>query len=261
MKKLNTSKVKKEKTKTPKITKETKKETNKVTIKKVEKNTKKVEKETIKKPIKKVVMGIIIPYYNNSLECELNFKRLMEDLDKQLTDDMILFVWEDGQASEWLLEYKDKENIVIKGSLENKGVSYARNKGIEYLKDKVNYILFIDSDDVIENNYLPKMCEYCADNTHEIIESTFLVKGQLAPFMRDSVRSGVAGSALQTKIIGDFRFEENLQIGEDTEFMQKVCDLTKYRKKHAPTQYNYQLGANENSLTMRHIRKEIRKER
>ena len=221
-------------------------------------STNKVKGE--KKPIKKVTMGIVIPYYCNSIECELNFKRLMEDLDKQLTDDMILVIYEDGQYSEWLKDY-DKPNVKRISYEENKGVSHARNVCIDYLIDKVSYILFIDSDDVVENNYLPKMCEYCADNTHEIIESTFLVKGQLAPFMCDSVRCGVAGSALQTKIIGEHRFNEHLQIGEDTEFMQEVVDLTKYRKKHAPTQYNYQLGANENSLTMRHIRKEIGKER
>ena len=257
MKKLNTSKVKKEKTKTPKITKETKKETSKVTIKKVEKNTKKVEKEVIKKPIKKVVLGIAIPYYCNSLECEINFKRLMEELNKQLTNDMILYVFEDGQVSEWLLEYKQKDNIMITGSLENKGVSYARNKAIDYLIDKTKYILFIDSDDIVENNYLQKMWEYCADNTHEIIESTFLINGNLAQFNRNLIRSGVAGSALQTKIIGDIRFDETLEIGEDTKFMNEVCDLTKYRKKHAPTQYIYQLGLNGNSLTMRYSRKEI----
>lgn len=210
----------------------------------------------------KKTLGIIIPYYKNSEECEITFKRLMETLKKQLTDDMLLYVYEDGQFSEWLEPYRLFANIVVKGDNKvNKGVSYARNQGIDYLISKVEYILFIDSDDMVEDNYLQVMYEYCADKSHEIIESTFLVKDTVTQFNRNLVRCGVAGSALQTKIIDDIRFKENLQIGEDTTFMQEVCDLTKYRKKHAPTKYIYQLGINNDSLTMKHSRKEIRKER
>ena len=215
-----------------------------------------------KSNMNKKMLGIVIPYYKNSEECETAFKKLMEALEEQLTDDMILYIYEDGQFSEWLDdEIFNKPNIRHSGMKTNKGVSYARNSGIDYLIDKVNYILFIDSDDSIDDNYLKVMCEYCADNTHEIIESTFLVKDILTEFDRKLVRCGVAGSAIQTKIIGDIRFDEKLQIGEDTKFMQEVCDLTKYRKKHAPTKYIYQLGINNNSLTMLHSRKEIEKER
>ena len=208
----------------------------------------------------KKTLGCIIPYYKNSEECEMAFKKLMETLSKQLTDDMILCIYEDGQVSEWLKEY-DKENVRRISVEYNSGVSHARNVCIDYLIDKVDYILHIDSDDMVADDYLKVMCEYCADNTHEVIESTFLVKDILTEFDRKLVRCGVAGTALQTKIIGDIRFDEKLQIGEDTKFMHEVCDLTKYRKKHAPTKYIYQLGINNNSLTMLHSRKEIEKER
>ena len=209
----------------------------------------------------KKTLGIIIPYYKNSEECEIAFKKLMGTLSKQLTDDMILFVWEDGQYSEWLQMFK-KNNILVEGcSNINYGVSLARNKGIEYLIDKVEYILFIDSDDMIADDYLKVMCEYCADNTHEVIESTFYVNKEVAQFNPNLVRSGVAGSAIQTKIIGDIRFKENLQIAEDTTFMNSVIDLSKHRKKHAPTNYYYQYGINPNSLIMRYNRRDIRKER
>ena len=119
----------------------------------------------------------------------------------------------------------------------------------------------IDSDDMVEDNYLKVMYEYCADMTHEIVESTIVIKDQIAKYDPKLIRCGVAGSALQTKIIGNIRFDESLQIGEDTKFMHDVIDLTKYRKRHAPTKYFYQLGINNNSLTMLHSRKEIRKER
>jgi glycosyltransferase involved in cell wall biosynthesis len=209
----------------------------------------------------KKILGIVIPYYKNSNECEIAAKKLMEVLVKQLTDDMILYIYEDGQFSDWLYKYAKPDKIIYTSCDENKGVSWARNSGLDYLIDEVKYILFIDSDDMVEDNYLKVMYEYCADMTHEIVESTIVIKDQIAKYDPKLIRCGVAGSALQTKIIGNIRFDESLQIGEDTKFMHDVIDLTKYRKRHAPTKYFYQLGINNNSLTMLHSRNEIGKER
>ena len=208
----------------------------------------------------KKCLGICIPYYKNSEECEIEFKELMEVLVPQLTDDMILYVYEDGQKSEWLQEYKDK--VIIRGSKKNKGVSYARNQAIDYLMDKVDYILFIDSDDYVSKNYLTAVHEYCADRTHEIIETTFYINGQLMQYNPREIRSCASSSCLMTKVIGNHRFNEKLQIGEDTEFMNEVVDLTKYRKKYCKyAEYYYQLGVNPNSAIKRYERKEIDKER
>ena len=204
----------------------------------------------------KKVLGIVIPYYKNSEEAEQAFKVLMEHISKQVTDDMILFVWEDGQLSNWLQRY-NKENIIITGSTINQGVAFARNQGINYLINKVKYILFIDSDDWVEDNYLKVMHEYCADETHEVIESTFYVNKAPSQFDANLIRSGAAGSALKTDIIGDIRFKENLEIAEDTNFMNDVINLSRHRKKHANTKYIYQYGKNPNSLIMRYNRKEI----
>lgn len=203
------------------------------------------------------MLGIAIPYFENSTECEVVFKKLMEVINIQLTDDMILFIWEDGQYSEWLQEYK-KENVIVKGSANrNYGVSYARNKALEYLKDKVEYILFIDADDMVDEDYLKVMYEYCADKTHEIIECTYIDYHKKFTFEKDKVRSGISGVAFKTSIVGDNRFDENRQIGEDTDFSYRVFDLKKYRKKLAKTTYYYQYGVNPNSLMKRYKRKEI----
>ena len=208
----------------------------------------------------KITLGICIPYYKNSEECEIKFKDLMQTIFPQLTDDMILYVYEDGQVSDWLQEYKRK-NVIIKSCKENKGVSYARNRAIDYLINKVDYILFIDSDDMVEKNYLTKVHEYSADRTHEIIETTFYIKGVLMDYNPREVRSCASSSCLKTSIIGKHRFNEKIQIGEDTEFMNEVVDLSKYRKKYCRTDYYYQLGVNPNSLIKRYERREIDKER
>ena len=208
----------------------------------------------------KKTLGICIPYYKNSEECEIKFKELMECLLPQLTNDMILYIYEDGQVSDWLWGIKN-DNIFLESNPINKGVSYARNRAIDYLIDKVDYILFIDSDDMVEKNYLTKVHEYCIDRTHEIIETTFYIKGVLMEYNPREVRSCASSSCLKTSIIGNHRFNENIQIGEDTEFMNEVVDLTKYRKKYCRADYYYQLGVNPNSLIKRYERKEIDKER
>ena len=208
---------------------------------------------------KSYFLAIAIPYYKNSEQCEKAFKKLMEQLNKQLTDDMFLYVYEDGQFSNWLWEYAQNkpQNIKIESNAKNRGVSFARNKMLNYLIDKSEYILYIDSDDYVDDNYLKVMYEYCADMTHEIIECTYIDYHKKFTFEKDKVRSGISGVAFKTSIVGDNRFDENRQIGEDTDFSYRVFDLKKYRKKLAKTTYYYQYGVNPNSLMKRYKRKEI----
>lgn len=201
-------------------------------------------------------LGICIPYYKNSEQCEIRFKELMECLLPQLTDDMILYVYEDGQVSEWLYQIENK-NLMVESNPINKGVSHARNSAIDYLIKKVEYILFIDSDDIVDKDYLTRVHEYCADRTHDIIETAFNINGVLMNYNPKEVRSCAASSAIRINVIGKHRFEENRQVGEDTHFMNEIVDLKKFRKKYCPTNYYYLLGTNPNSLIKRYERKEI----
>lgn len=212
----------------------------------------------------KKTLGICIPYFYNSEESEVAFKKLMDKLINQIKDrdDVLLYVYEDGQCSQWITDILMKNEFMIADyDLNNYGVSYARNKGIDCLIDEVDYILFIDADDDISDNFIQSTYEYCADKTHEIIEPIYYVNNALSEFDAQSVRSGAAGSAIQTKIIGKKRFDEILQVGEDTKFMNEVCDLSKYRKKRSKATYIYQYGVNDNSLIKRYNRNEIKKER
>lgn len=210
----------------------------------------------------KKAMGIIIPYYKNSAECEIKFQQLMQQIEGQLTDDMLLYIYEDGQKTEWLDKYKNNKNIVIIQNEVNKGVSYARNYCLDRMLDKCLYILFLDSDDTLSGSYLPKMCEFCADFSHDVIESAFNHFGTIRPFNKTLKQGGVASSAFKSSTIGKHRFDETLQIGEDTKFYDEVIDFSIHRKKYCPEAiYFYNFGANPNSLTMLHRRKEIGKER
>ena len=204
-------------------------------------------------------LGIVIPYYKNNEVCEKNFKLLMNCISKQLTDDMILFIYEDGQFSEWIMEYVNSSNNIIHlYSMVNKGVSYARNRGIDFLIDKVDYILFIDSDDMIDSYYLIKMYS-SLDKKYDIIESRFFINDRIKEYEARSIRTGSCGMAIKSSFIGYIRFDENLLIGEDTKFMIDIMYDSNYIKKLVYTNYYYNLGDNVKSLWMRYKRNEIEK--
>ena len=206
------------------------------------------------------MLGIVIPYYVNSMECENNFKLLMKTLEKQLTKSMILYIYEDGQKSLWLDKYVRRNIIVVCGGY-NKGVSYARNMGIEYLKDKVDYILFIDSDDMVDGLYLRNMARACYTNNYDVVESYFFVNDKLKEYGDNIIRTSVTGTAFRVSVIDDLRFDDYIQIGEDKDFIEKLWKKKLIKKCLVKNSYFYNYGSNMNSLMMRYIRKEIREYR
>ena len=106
-------------------------------------------------------LGIGIPYYKNSPECEIAFKKLMKTLSWQIITETPMVVYEDGQVSEWLVNGYNSGVVKIISNPENKGVGYARNVILNELrKQKVDYILFIDSDDMVDCDYIIKMYFY-----------------------------------------------------------------------------------------------------
>ena len=202
------------------------------------------------------MLGIIIPYYNNNRLVEDNFKKLVKILTNQLTKSMILYIYEDGQYSLWLDKY-EKDNVIIKRSKINKGVSHARNKGINYLINKVNYILFIDSDDMVDSKYLREMARACYTKNYDVVESLFFINDKLKEYGKNIIRSSVTGTAFDVNIINNNRFDELLQIGEDTKFMSTLWKEKSLKKHLVNVCYFYNLGLNGNSLIMKYMRNEI----
>ena len=98
--------------------------------------------------------------------------------------------------------------------------------------------------------------------SHDIIETTFYIRGNAIRFDRNLIRSCACGSAIKCDVIGKHRFDEKIQIGEDTKFMNEVCNSAKQRKRYCrDAEYYYLLGVNPNSLTVKYERNELKKER
>lgn len=117
-------------------------------------------------------------------------------------------------------------------SLENSGVSKARNFGIDSSAEE--YICFLDDDDILSENYLEELLGSVKDSS--IIVSNVLSFYVFNEFKNDyltlsksfetkrflncrSVFSTVWGKIIPRNVIGSTRFNEALKNGEDALFM------------------------------------------
>lgn len=104
-------------------------------------------------------LSIIIPVYNTSQ----TLKRCIESIQKQSFTDYELILIDDGSVDESAAlcdTYKKKdENIKVKHQ-KNKGLSVARNVGLEMVQGE--YITFVDSDDSISENTLQELMDELA---------------------------------------------------------------------------------------------------
>lgn len=101
------------------------------------------------------MLAIIIPIYN----VEEYLDQCLGSIANQNYTNFKAVLVDDGStdnSKEIILKYTKMDSRFIAISQSNSGVGAARNKGIEYVLNKlncINYIGFIDSDDVIANNY------------------------------------------------------------------------------------------------------------
>lgn len=116
----------------------------------------------------KELISIIVPVYN----VEKYLDRCVQSILNQTYPYFELILVDDGSpdnCGKMCDEYAKKDDRVIVIHQENKGLSGARNAGLDYVFEKNNsqYITFIDSDDYVHNQYcellLNAMNEYSAD--------------------------------------------------------------------------------------------------
>ena len=188
-------------------------------------------------------ISIIIPSFNE----EKNISRCLDSVLNQTFTDFEVLCVDDGSTDktcEIIEAYSKKDNRIIPLKNPDKGVSSARNFGID--NSNGEYIGFVDSDDFIqpqmyeflyravtENNCDFSVCRY--KQSSEIIEQSFNYKAEkfypekFVSFT-DSIftsKNELCFASVWTKLISkDFldniRFE-NYRIGEDTIFNSRIC--------------------------------------
>lgn len=157
-----------------------------------------------------IKLSIIIPYYDRPKY----IKRLLEVLEPQLTNETELIIVDD--CSPIPLDYS-----CIRLNENSGGASIPRNVGLDRAKGK--YIAFIDSDDLISNDYISTILEkikeewdYCFISW-KTSTNTIIIKDNPPNW-----NCCVWNCIYKKEIIGNERFNPNLRIAEDYDFNIRV---------------------------------------
>lgn len=185
----------------------------------------------------KILLSIVVPVYN----CERYIVECLESLTKQnLTKEQYeVLVINDGSTDQTpaiVSEYCEKYNFFTLISQENKGVSAARNLGIENAHGK--YISFVDADDfVVENCYVDIISLMERDNLRGFYFGKTTQREKLEifdgryhfPKRENSCKMSVCRVVFLKEIIleNHLRFDEDVKYCEDFLFNYKYIQSMK----------------------------------
>ncbi len=165
-----------------------------------------------------VVLSIITPYYD-TLKYIMN---LYSVLSPQLNKKVEWIIIDDG-CHEIELDKISSDCVSIIHLEKNSGnASLPRNVGIDNAKGK--YIAFVDSDDLVENNYIEtilnkintKNFDYCIISWRTK-DSVYILDGEPPEWNKC-----VWNTIYKKDIIGNERFDIDRNLGEDGDFNNRV---------------------------------------
>lgn len=112
------------------------------------------------------LVSIIIPVYN----VELYLREALESITNQTYHNLEIIIVNDGSTdnSQRIIDMfaVENSNRIIVVTQKNKGLSDARNTGLNYVNGK--YIYFFDSDDILKNNAIEKLVKFCESNSLDV---------------------------------------------------------------------------------------------
>ncbi|GAA6428297.1 glycosyltransferase family 2 protein [Dielma fastidiosa] len=182
------------------------------------------------------LISIIIPVYNR----EDKIGRCLDSILAQTFHDLEILIVDDGSTDQTLAvceSYIEKDQRIQLFQIEHRGVSAARNKGIEEASGR--YLLFVDSDDCIDAEMTAAlmaqvkasvlvMCGYVLETENKAYVHVYdekqavslCDKKELAVFSRKSLLNSPCNKLYEHQIIMDrqLRFKEELHCGEDLVF-------------------------------------------
>lgn len=204
------------------------------------------------------LVSVIVPVYN----VERYLKKCIESIINQTYKNLEIFLVDDGStdnSGKICDEYAKKDNRINVIHKENKGVSSARNAGINEAKGE--WIAFIDADDWIEENYIEELlkntskeidivqCGYyrvVANNKESInCDGNDEVRNK-EEFLIGCLNPQMAYGLCHTKIIRkskikDIRFDEEIVVCEDALFNIELSENVNRVKIIKIPLYNYHI--------------------
>lgn len=218
-----------------------------------------------------IVFSIVIPIYNAS-------KYIEHCIDSLLSQNYRLFeliLVDDGSQDDSLAKckkYAALDNRVIVYHKDNGGPSSARNFGLKEAKG--NYILFIDSDDYVESNYLSMIYDMTQSNDADLYVLGFIVdysnraeifklndhfysKSKICDFIESELKSRHWGNpwnkVYKKEIVenNNILFDETINYSEDALFNFCYANYCKSVYSSSITSYHYRNFENQGSLSKR----------
>lgn len=214
--------------------------------------------------MEKCKVSIIVPVYN----CKKALNRCLDSLVNQTLSEIEILLIDDGSSdgsSEICQDYSNRYTNCKYYYQCNGGVSKARNKGIEEATGE--YIIFSDSDDYYEINAAELLYKSAISRQAEIVSGGilkhFIDHDELQPckeyiaknkeidyiivqMTENFAINQVWGKIYLTRKIieNQIYFDENLDCGEDLEWMSRMLGVTKCLAGIPNIVYNYNIFEN-----------------
>lgn len=205
-------------------------------------------------------VSVIIPVFNG----EDYIEYCLSSIIKQTLKDTEIIVVNDGSedlTSEIVHSFKDIDMRINVISQKNKGVSAARNRGIEEAKGE--YITFVDADDWVDNDYLEKLYNSAVKNNCDISVSTMVRKRENSQkyrmyFTEEKVYTTLAdkvnvcripvccyacGKLFRKELAKSLKFKENVYF-EDVIWTPQAIDMSDKLVTVPDTIYWYRVNTN-----------------
>lgn len=207
-------------------------------------------------------VSIIIPAYN----VEKYVGKFLEGVIEQTYKNMEILVVNDGSTDNTLqilnqYALRDKRIKVI--SQENRGISKARNVGMELAKG--DYFIFFDADDFVPPDGVERLVEECeltrvdvaVANMKKIkngktvarlkeIKKVYEKEEALRELFNEKyINCGIWNKIFRKEIVENERFQEDIKIAEDFEFLYRVMKrVKKVAVNNEVTVYHYYVRKN-----------------
>lgn len=172
-------------------------------------------------------VSVIIPVFNQ----EKLITKCLESIPKR--KDIEIIVVNDGSTDKtigYLNNYKRfrYKDLIIIDYGENKGVSYARNTGIEASSGE--YLVFIDSDDYIYPKVFNKIVDNYLGGEYQLVfyDMENNVKYRFEANQDNYQCKYGMFKFIKREFLGDMRFQEGMQYAEDKDLHLRMMDKYPY---------------------------------
>lgn len=187
-------------------------------------------------------ISLIVPVYNENDNLLNIFNYFLHNFDKE---DELIFIDDFSVTTKCLTDLKQIENSRISNvkvirNLENRGVSYSRNKGIQ--NSTSNYVMFLDADDILKDNFkksIEKKLEDFDENPDVIRFNHNLSSFSHVDSTLFNQYSNISGTIIDSyylhssctqickrSLLDSIKFDEKIMFGEDLLFVYELLSIS-----------------------------------